>query len=466
MATRKILIASALAASTALAPLAPLAPLALCGAIITKAYAQAPAYLSIEQLDQLLAPIALYPDALLGQILTAATYPLEVVEANRWVKAADAQGLPPSDRETALAQASWDDSVKALAAMPELLEMLDRDLTWTRQLGDAFLTQQAQVMDSIQRLRGYAQTAGNLRTSEQIVVRTVDQSIYIEPARPDYYYVPYYDPLVIYGSWRWRAYPPFILGPPSHIRINGPGFSFGRPLPIPRPFWRGHEWNWREHELRVDRPRFERPGFARPGFERPRPDQIWIHNPDHRRDQDYRPEYRRPDYRRPDQPREPWPESGRPRLNDSRPERRPEVPTRNPSPLPTIPVPNDHGDIGRNRMPPGTGINSSPDLPRNVDSPRFQPEPESRRNQDTPHVRDMPRPVLDMPRRELPPTEARRPDMSRPEFTRPDSPRADSPRPEFVRPEVARPESARPISGPEPQRPFRERPRNPSEPQP
>jgi len=220
MAINGLLIVSALALGTALSPLV------LNGAMIAPANAQTQTVLSMEQLDQMLAPIALYPDALLGQILTAATYPLEVVEANRWVKAADAQGIQAADRETALSKANWDDSVKALAAMPELLEMLDRDLGWTRQLGDAFLTQQAQVMDAVQRLRGYAQTAGNLRNNEQIVVRSVDRYIYIEPARPDYYYVPYYDPLVIYGSWRWRAYPPVILGPPSYVRINGAGFAF------------------------------------------------------------------------------------------------------------------------------------------------------------------------------------------------------------------------------------------------
>ena len=162
---------------------------------------------SAEELDALVAPIALYPDSLLSQVLMASTYPLEVVQAARWAKAnPDAKGdaaLKKVENE------SWDVSVKSLTAFPNILEMMNEKLDWTQKLGDAFLAQQKDVLASVQRLRRLAQNAGNLQSNEQQVVRSEQQVIIIEPAQPQVIYVPAYNPTVVYGAWPYPAYPPY-----------------------------------------------------------------------------------------------------------------------------------------------------------------------------------------------------------------------------------------------------------------
>ena len=164
------------------------------------------------ELDQLLAPIALYPDPLLGQILVAATYPLETVQAARFVRA------NPALTGDALAQAmqtqSWDPSVKALTQFPSVLLMMDDKLDWTQKLGDAFLAQQAAVMDTVQALRAKAQAAGTLKSTEQQNVVVQDGAIEIDPYAPNTVYVPYYNPTVVYGAWWWPGWEPFVWVPP------------------------------------------------------------------------------------------------------------------------------------------------------------------------------------------------------------------------------------------------------------
>jgi hypothetical protein len=165
-----------------------------------------------EELDQMLAPVALYPDPLLSQILMASTYPLEVVQASRWSRANP--GLKGEEAVRAAGQMDWDPSVKALAAFPQVLAMMDENIGWTERLGEAFLAQQAEVMDAVQGLRRRAEAAGNLRSSEQMQVARQGEVISIEPPAPGIVYVPYYDPVVVYGSWWWPTHPPVFRVPP------------------------------------------------------------------------------------------------------------------------------------------------------------------------------------------------------------------------------------------------------------
>lgn len=172
-------------------------------------YAQAD--FSQAELDQMLAPIALYPDALLMQILMASTYPLEVVEAARWSRK---HGRPEGQRAVrAVEHKAWDPSVKSLVAVPNILDMMDKKLDWTERLGEAFLAQQEDVMDTIQDLRERAMEEDYLASNNQ--VRVIDRRGYIviETVNPEVVYVPYYDPLVVYGNWWWPAYRPVYWEP-------------------------------------------------------------------------------------------------------------------------------------------------------------------------------------------------------------------------------------------------------------
>ena len=162
-----------------------------------------------QDLDELLAPIALYPDALLAQILMASTYPLEVVEAARWQKANST--LKDKALEEALKKQTWDDSVKALAAVPQVLTMMNEKLDWTTKLGDAFLADQEKVLKTAQSLRKKADEAGNLKSSKEMVVKKETENnvqvIKIENPTPETVYVPTYNPATAYGTW-WYAAPP------------------------------------------------------------------------------------------------------------------------------------------------------------------------------------------------------------------------------------------------------------------
>ena len=190
--------------------------------------AQAAPLYTAAQLDQLLAPVALHPDQLLGQILMASTYPLEVVEAARWVEDPNNARLKGDQLAAALQDKDWDPSVKSLAPFPQILRMMDDRLDWMQKLGDAFLAQQYEVMDSVQRLRRQAEEAGTLQSSPQQTVTTQDQTITVEPANPNVVYVPVYDPTVVYGAWPYPDYPPCYFPPP--------GFVFGPPV------WPGFWW--------------------------------------------------------------------------------------------------------------------------------------------------------------------------------------------------------------------------------
>ena len=192
---------------------------------------------SPEQLQQLVAPIALYPDSLVAQILAASTFPEQIVEADRWVQA------NPDLKGEALGQAvdqqPWDPSVKALAAFPSVLGNMDKNLSWTSSLGDAYYNQQQDVMDAVQVMRQRAEQAGNLKTTPQQTVTTQGSSIVVQPADPEVVYVPAYDPWLAYGgpimAWPgWYPYPGIWFG--------GPYLSFGMGYGI--GFFGGFGWGW------------------------------------------------------------------------------------------------------------------------------------------------------------------------------------------------------------------------------
>ncbi|MEO8123762.1 MAG: DUF3300 domain-containing protein [Burkholderiales bacterium] len=229
------------------------------------------------ELESMLAPIALYPDALLSQIMMASTYPLEIVEAARWRKAnASVKGDALQD---ALQKQTWDESVKSLTEFPDVLDRMSQDLAWTQKLGDAFLAQQDQVMDTIQSLRAKAQTAGHLQSNEQqkVEVQQADnkQYIVIEPANPQIVYVPVYQPSVVYGAWGYPAYPPYYppyWRPPGAAFVSG--FFWGVGIAAGAAMWGG--WGWHNHSVNINVNRYN--NFNRTNISNTN----WNHNVNHR----------------------------------------------------------------------------------------------------------------------------------------------------------------------------------------
>jgi hypothetical protein len=217
--------------------------------------AQPPSY-KPEEIEQLVAPIALYPDSLVSQILMASTYPLEIVEADRWAKQQKDQ---KSDAfAAALEKQSWDPSVKSLVNFPQVLSMMSEKLDVTQKLGDAFLAQQKDVLDAIQRLRAKAQKEGNLKTTKEqkVIVEQPAQTqttvIKIEPANPQVVYVPTYNPTVVYGAWPYPAYPPYPYYPPGYVATTAV-FSFAAGVAVGAAW--GYAWggcNWGRGDVDID----------------------------------------------------------------------------------------------------------------------------------------------------------------------------------------------------------------------
>lgn len=207
-----------------------------------------------DQLEQLVAPIALYPDALLMQILMAATYPLEVVEADRWLKKhPDLQG---EALEKALLDEDWDPSVKSLCTLPTVLNQMSENLDWTQDLGDAFLGQQDDTLDTVQRMRNKAYDAGNLKTTEQqVVTQQEDKIIVIQSAEPEVVYVPTYSSTVVYGSsWGYPSYyyPPMYYPPPPGYGL----ISFGIGMAVGAAIWGDCNWGWGGNDVNIDIDRY------------------------------------------------------------------------------------------------------------------------------------------------------------------------------------------------------------------
>ena len=203
-----------------------------------------------EELDQMLAPIALYPDSLLAQVLMAAAYPLEVVQADRWVK--QNKNLKGEQLNAALDKMTWDLSVKALVPFPEVLSMMSEKLDWTSKLGEAFLAQQADIMNTVQKLRAKAKDQGNLKTTKEQKVVVQDQVIVIEPANPTVVYVPAYNPTVVYGSWWYPSYPPYPYYPAGAVVTAGVlGFAAGVAVGAAWNHGWG-SWNWGHGDVNVN----------------------------------------------------------------------------------------------------------------------------------------------------------------------------------------------------------------------
>lgn len=234
-----------------------------------------------QDLDQMVAPIALYPDELVAQILAAATYPDQVVEADRWVGGhPDLKGRALAD---AVDQQPWDASVKALTAFPSVLANMDKNLSWTSSLGEAYVNQQQDVMDAIQRMRQRAKSAGNLNSNSQENVRDENGDLEIEPASPDVVYVPEYDPWLVYGPGL-VAWPGWYWYPGLYFTGPGIGFGFGFGIGWFGGFgWGWHHWgfDWAHHYVWFDHAPYYshsavifnhnnfyrgRPGFAGPGL--------------------------------------------------------------------------------------------------------------------------------------------------------------------------------------------------------
>ena len=292
---------------------------------------------SQDELDELVAPIALYPDELLTEILMAATYPLEVAQAARFVQEnpgltdqaledaaqgphADPQvaptdistwvdssgtvnvsNLPPPEnvRVTKVVHGSpqaagespqarnWDPSVQSLTAFPQVLLMMNDKLDWTQRLGDAFIGQEQQVMDTVQKLRARAREAGNLNSNAQQSVVDQDGSIVIEPAQLDDVYVPVYDPTLVYGSWWAPDYVPWYwVPPPIYGYPVSAGLFFGRPHRPSRRHWDWARPDWRRHEVHVDAGR--NPTLNEPQYRERYQQGFWQHAPEHRRGVSYR----------------------------------------------------------------------------------------------------------------------------------------------------------------------------------
>lgn len=265
----------------------------LAAAPPARAEAAADAF-STEQLEQMVAPIALYPDALLTQILMASTYPLEIVEAQRW------RGKNPKLEgdalDAAMKEFEWDPSVKSLAHLPDVLKRMNDNLDWTQDLGDAFLAQKTELLDTVQRMRGKAKESGNLKTTEQQVVKqNPDQTIIIESSSPEVVYVPSYSPTVVYGGWGYSSwyYPPmYPYYPPGAGLI-----TFGLGMAIGGAIWGDCDWGWGGSDINIDIDRYNE--FNRNTNVDARRNEIksgdraggkssWNHDPSHRKGVNYK----------------------------------------------------------------------------------------------------------------------------------------------------------------------------------
>ncbi len=228
--------------------------LIICGVLVTAGESNGAGSFKQEELDQMLAPIALYPDSLLAQIFMASTYPLEVVQANNWIK--ENNDLNSTDLSAALEQKRWDPSVKSLVNFPDVLQMMSDKLDYTQRLGDAFLSQQKDVMDTVQKLRRKAMEQGNLKTGDEQTVTDNDQVITIESSDPETVTVPYYDPYAAYGTWWYESYPPYYWYPNGEILEK---IKDRIPQPLKNrikngPAW-GYAWgnmDWRNGAVNLD----------------------------------------------------------------------------------------------------------------------------------------------------------------------------------------------------------------------
>jgi hypothetical protein len=240
-----------------------------------------------QQLDDVVAPIALYPDPLVGEVLTASTYPIEIAEAEQWVK--DHPHWKPSKLMDKAKKENWDPSIQGLVAFPDVLARLSQDIAWTTQLGNAFLAQQAEVMQAVQRMRARAEAKGTLHSTPQETVTTQNQggqtAISIQLADPDMWYVPSYNPAYVWGPPVWGDYPP-LLYPGID---EGLGWYPGIDLGLYFGGWGGWGWggwgwspDWYGGNIYMDHSFFNRYGFRNFQGQGRLGNSAWVHNPEHR----------------------------------------------------------------------------------------------------------------------------------------------------------------------------------------
>jgi uncharacterized protein DUF3300 len=220
----------------------------------------APTKFTRAQLDQMLAPIALYPDQLLAQLLMAATFPQQVVDAGKWLQDSGNAALKGDDLVAALQALPWDPSVKSLVAFPQIIAMMSEHLDWTEALGTAFANQQVETMARVQFLRDRALAAGQLKSSPQLAVHHEEGEIVIEPVDPSMVYVPVYNPAQVYGDWPDSDAPPVYMPPPPNFYNGaiGAGIGFSVGFGIVAPLWGWGHPDWRHHEVAIDPQRFNR----------------------------------------------------------------------------------------------------------------------------------------------------------------------------------------------------------------
>ena len=252
-----------------------------------------------EQIDQLLAPIALYPDDLIALVLMAATYPTEIVMADRWVRKPENAKLKGDQLAAELDKQTWDPSVKSLVPFPQVLEMMSEQLDWTQKLGDAMLAQQKDVLDAVQRLRKSAESAGTLQTTPQQTVTNEGDTIIIQPSNPQTVYVPTYNPQTAYGTWPYPSYPPPYYPPPPAYYPAYPyggalltGLAFGVGVGIIANNWGWGNCNWGGGSVNIDNSRYN--NINRNNINAGRAQQLqagsgnWRHDPSHRGGTAYR----------------------------------------------------------------------------------------------------------------------------------------------------------------------------------
>src|SRR6266567_143260 len=220
----------------------------------------AAAHYTRQQIDQMTAPIALYPDQLLAQVMMAATYPQQIVEAAQWLQDPNNAQLKGDALVAALQPLPWDPGVKALVAFPQIIAMMSDHIEWTEALGVAFTTQQAEVMARVQALRHLAVKSGRLNKMRHLAVRQEGPVIVIAPTEPDRVYVPVYNPVVVYGEWPDRDFPPVFVPPPPDFVAETiePGIELSPGFAVIGPLWGWSRPDWRANRITVDSVGFTR----------------------------------------------------------------------------------------------------------------------------------------------------------------------------------------------------------------
>jgi hypothetical protein len=395
-------------------------------ALLVSLPAQAEERFAEAELDQMLAPVALYPDALLSQVLMAATYPLDVVEAARWTRAHP--GLQGDEAVTKVTDEPWDPSVQSLVAFPHLLQRMDEQLDWTRRLGAAFLGQEPEVMATVQRLRQRAQAAGHLLPDERLRVVTGGEVIVIEPADARVVYVPYYDPWVVYGAWGWPAHPPVVWAAWPGYTVARPGFWWGVGIGVTAGFFFG-DFDWHHHHVKVVHVQNH---YLRPHGRTYRPIQVgkWRHAPAPRRYLE-RQQVRSAPVRLAPQAR-PMP----PALGASPQPRRIEVPR---ATAPRVDAPRVQAPRIQAPNPQARQIEAPRMQPPRVETPRIQAP---RIQAPNPQARQIEAPRMQPPRVDAPRIQAPRIQAPNPQARQVEAPRMQ-PRPALVQPQ-ARPSRAMP----------------------